>query len=121
MLVIIDDFADNYKVSHHPLINALFTRGRHSYCSTIVATQKFHALSNIIRINALDLYVFRLRNYSDLQAFLDEVSALAPKDVILEMYKMATDEPFSFLFVKLSAKDKNNMFYINYQKRLELN
>jgi len=121
ILVIIDDFADNYKVSHHPLINALFTRGRHSYCSTIVATQKFHALSNIIRINALDLYVFRLRNYSDLQAFLDEVSALAPKDVILEMYKMATDELFSFLFVKLSAKDKNNMFYINYQKRLELN
>jgi hypothetical protein len=52
---------------------------------------------------------------------LDEVSALAPKDVILEMYKMATDDPFSFLFVKLSAKDKNNMFYINYQKRLELN
>ncbi len=37
------------------------------------------------------------------------------------MYKMATDKPYSILFVKLDAKDKNNMFYINYQKRLELN
>ena len=72
ILVIIDDFADNFKVSHHPLINALFTRGRHSQISTIIASQKFKALSNIIRINALDLYVFRLRNYSDLEAFLDE-------------------------------------------------
>ena len=121
ILVIIDDFADNYKVSHHPLINALFTRGRHSQISTVIATQKFHALSNIIRINATDLYVFRLRNYSDLQAFLDEVSALADKSVILQMYKMATDEPYSFLYVRLNAKDKNNMFYINFQKRLEIN
>jgi len=120
ILVIIDDFADNFKVSHHPLINALFTRGRHSCISTIVATQKFHALSNIIRINATDLYVFRLRNYSDLQAFLDEVSALAEKTVILQMYKMATDEPFSFLYVRLTAKNKNDMFFIRYEKRLEL-
>jgi len=121
ILVIIDDFADNFKVSHHPLINALFTRGRHSCISTIVATQKFHALSNIIRINATDLYVFRLRNYSDLQAFLDEVSALAEKPTILQMYKMATAEPYSFLYVRLTAKDKNSMFYIRFEKRLELN
>ena len=121
ILVIIDDFADNYRVSHHPLINALFTRGRHSCISCCVATQKFHALSNIIRINATDLYVFRLRNGSDLQAFLDEVSALADKNVILQMYRMATDEPYSFLYVRLNAKDKNNMFYIRFEKRLELN
>ncbi len=118
ILIIIDDFADNYKVSHHPLINALFTRGRHSCISTVVATQKFHALSNIIRINATDLFVFRLRNGSDLQAFLDEVGALADKNVILEMYRMATDEPFSFLYVRLSAKKKDDMFFIRFEKKL---
>jgi hypothetical protein len=121
ILVIIDDFADNYKVSHHPLINALFTRGRHSCISTVVATQKFHALSNIIRINATDLYVFRLRNASDLQAFLDEVGALAEKSVLLQMYKMATDEPYSFLYVRLNAKSKDNMFFIRYEKKLTIN
>ena len=61
ILVIIDDFADNHSVSHHPLINSLFTRGRHHSISTIVSTQKFRAISNIIRVNATELYVFRLR------------------------------------------------------------
>ena len=106
-------------MSHHPLINPLFTRGRHSCISALVATQKFHALSNIIRINATDLYVFRLRNGSDLQAFLDEVGALADKSVILQMYRMATEDPFSFLYVRLNAKDKQDMFFIRYEKRLE--
>ncbi len=119
ILIVVDDFADDVKFSRNSkLLHSLFTRGRHSQISTVVATQKFNALSPIIRVNASDLYVFRLRNYSDLQAFLDEVSAIAPKDVILEMYKIATDEPFSFLTVKLTSKDKNKIFMIRFQKQL---
>ena len=119
ILIVVDDFADDVKFSRNSkLLHSLFTRGRHSQISTIVATQKFNALSPIIRVNASDLYVFRLRNYSDLQAFMDEVSAIAPKDVILEMYKLATDEPFSFLTVKLTSKDKNKIFMIRFDKQL---
>ena len=106
-------FSRNSKVLH-----SLFTRGRHSQISTVVATQKFNALSPIIRVNASDLYVSRLRNYSDLQVFLDEVSAIADKNSILEMYSMATDEPFSFLTVKLTAKNKNDIFMIRFDKEL---
>ena len=119
ILIVVDDFADDVKFSRNSkLLHSLFTRGRHSQISTIVATQKFNAISPIIRVNASDLYVFRLRNYGDLQAFLDEVSAIAPKDVILEMYKMATDEPFSFLTVKLTSKDKNKIFMVRSDKKL---
>ena len=122
ILIVVDDFADDVKFSRNSkLLHSLFTRGRHSQISTIVATQKFNAISPIIRVNASDLYVFRLRNYGDLQAFLDEVSAVAPKDVILEMYKMATDEPFSFLTVKLTSKDKNKIFMIRFDKQLTFN
>jgi len=122
ILIVVDDFADDVKFSRNSkLLHSLFTRGRHSQISTIVATQKFNALSPIIRVNASDLYVFRLRNYSDLQAFLDEVSAIAPKDVILEMYKIATDEPFSFLTVKLTSKDKNRIFMVRFDKQLTFN
>ena len=63
--------------------------------------------------------MFRLRNGFDLQAFLDEVGALADKSVILQMYKMATEEPYSFLYVRLNAKDRQAMFFIRYEKRLE--
>ena len=119
ILIVVDDFADDVKFSRNSkLLHSLFTRGRHSQISTIVATQKFNALSPIIRVNASDLYVFRLRNYGDLQAFLDEVSAIAPKDVILEMYRIATDEPFSFLTVKLTSKDKNKIFMVRFDKQL---
>ena len=122
ILIVVDDFADDVKFSRNSkLLHSLFTRGRHSQISTIVATQKFNALSPIIRVNASDLYVFRLRNYSDLQAFLNEVSAIAPKDVILEMYKIATDETYSFLTVKLTAKDKNKIFMVRFDKQLTFN
>ena len=120
ILVIIDDFADNHTVSHHPLINSLFTRGRHNSISTIVSTQKFRAISNIIRVNATELYVFRLRNYADLESFIEEVSAIYPKKTILEIYNMATDEPYSFLYVNLRAKKKGDTFYIRFEKRIEI-
>jgi len=119
ILVIIDDFADNHSVSHHPLLNSLFTRGRHNSISTIVSTQKFRAISNIIRVNATELYVFRLRNYADLESFIEEVSAIYPKKTILEIYNMATDEPYSFLYVNLRAKRKQDTFYIRFEKRIE--
>ena len=120
VLIVVDDFADDVKFSRNSkLLHSLFTRGRHCQISTIVATQKFNALSPIIRVNASDLYVFRLRNYSDLQTFLDEVSAIASKDVILEMYNLAVDEPFSFLTVKLTSKNKNDIFMVRFDKKLK--
>jgi hypothetical protein len=119
ILVIIDDFADNHQVSHHPLINSLFTRGRHNSISTIVSTQKLRAISNIIRVNATELYVFRLRNYADLESFIEEVSAIYHEKTILEIYNMATDEPYSFLCVNLRAKKKSDTFYIRFEKRIE--
>ena len=122
ILIVVDDFADSPSFSRNSkLLHSLFTRGRHSQISTIVATPKFNALSPIIRVNASDLYVFRLRNYSDLQTFLDEVSAIADKNLILEMYSLATDQPFSFLTVKLTAKNKNDIFMIRSDKKLKLN
>ena len=112
--IIIDDFADSPEFSRNSkLLHGLYTRGRHSQISTIVATQKFNALHPIIRVNASELYVFRLRNNQDLQTFLDQVSALVEKAALLEMYRLATKEAYPFLYIKLTAKDINDMFYIN--------
>ena len=88
--------------------------------STITSTQKFRAIGNIIRINITELYVFRLRNTHDLEAFLEEVSALADKKTLMDIYNLATQEPYSFLYVKLNSKSKNDMFFIRFEKRIEL-
>ena len=80
VLIIIDDFADDPRfVRSSKLLHSLYTRGRHSYISVITATQVFNALHPIIRKNATDLYVYKLRNYKDLESLLDELSAIAPK------------------------------------------
>ena len=115
----IDDFADSPEFCRNSkLLHGLYTRGRHSQISTIVATQKFNCLSTLIRVNASELFVFRLRNNQDLQTFIDEVSALVDKQTLLEMYKLATKEAFSFLYIKLTAKDINDMFYIKFGQKI---
>jgi len=96
----------------------LYTRGRHNSISTITATQAFTALSTLIRKNATELYIYRLRHYRDLETFIEEVSALYPKKVLLDLYNMATSEPYSFLYVNLRAKDTEEMFYMNFDRKL---
>ena len=119
ILIIIDDHADDPVFSRKStLLHSLFTRGRHSGISTIVSTQKFAALHPIIRVNATELFVFRLRNYQDLSLFIEEISALIDKKSLMEIYRIATDEPYSFLYVKLNEKKRNDMFYIRYDKKL---
>ena len=120
-MIVIDDFADSPEFTRHSkLLHALFTRGRHSQISTIVATQKFSALAPIVRVNASELYVFRLRNYQDLETFINEISALIDKKSLLEMCKLATHEQYSFLYSKLTAKDINKTFMIKYDKYLAI-
>ena len=122
ILIIVDDFADDPLFSRKSqLLHSLFTRGRHSQISTIVATQKFTAIHPIIRVNASELYVFRLRNHSDLQTFLDELGGLVgDKKTLHEMYSIATNKPFAFLYCKLSEKNKNDIFYVNYDQKLTI-
>ena len=121
ILIVIDDWADSPDFSRKSqLLHALFTRGRHSGISTIVSTQKFTALHPIIRVNATELYVFRLRNYRDLESFVEEVSALIDKKSLMEIYNLATAEPYSFLYVKLTAKKKDEIFMVKFNKKITI-
>ncbi len=93
-------------------------RGRHNMISSITATQNFNAIHPIIRVNATELYVYRLRNYKDLETFVDEVSAVYDKKTLLPLYNAATEEPFSFLYVKLTRKKKDDLFYKRFDHKL---
>jgi DNA replication protein DnaC len=111
ILIIIDDFADSPEFTRQSrLLHQLYIRGRHMMISTITATQVFKAISPIIRKNITDMFVFRLRNKSDLDGIIEEVSAIHNPKVLLQLYQMATEEPYSFLYIKLNAKTKQDMF-----------
>ena len=110
--IIIDDFLDNQKfLKRTPDLDMLFLRGRHVFISTFVSIQKYKGVSNVIRLNINDMYVFKIRNQFDLDSFVEEFSALADKKIIEQIYRIATSEPYGFLYVKLASKDINNMFY----------
>ena len=88
--------------------------------STMTSAQEFRAIGNIIRISITELYVFRVRNLYDPQAFVGEVSALANQRSLLEIYNLATKEDFSFLYIRLDIKSKDDMLYIKFNQRTEL-
>ena len=62
----------------------------------------------------------RLRNYKDLETFIEEVSAVYDKKTLLQLYNTATSEPHAFLYVKLTAKNKDEMFFMNFDRRLAI-
>ena len=62
----------------------------------MVSTQKYRAVSNIIRVNATNLYVFRLRNAGDLEAWIDEVSAITDKKTLYNYIKWQQQNHFHF-------------------------
>ena len=86
------------------MLHSLYVRGRHNMISTITATQKFNAIHPIIRVNATELYVYRLRNMKDLDTFIDEVSAVLDNKSLLEIYHMATSEPLFFFVCEINGK-----------------
>ena len=46
------------------------------------------------------------------------MAALTDKKIIHNIYKQATAEPYAFLYVNLTAKDINKMFWINFDKQI---
>ena len=120
--IIIDDFADDpIFMRSSKILHSLFTRGRHKLISTFVSSQKFAALAPIIRVNASSYIVFRLRNSQDLEMFLNEMGALFKnKNELFDLYKKATEKPFSFLYVDLTTKDPNKLFYQNFDESIKI-
>ena len=86
--------------------------------STITSTQVYKQISPIVRKNMTHLFIYRLRNYSDLEAIVEELSAVYDKKTLLEIYHQAVAEPYSFLYVNLMAKDRSKMFLQKFDKYL---
>ena len=86
--------------------------------STYILTQKLRLPGSILRVNAQALVVFRLRNGLERDAILEELSGIYDKKTLMEMYKMATAEPYSFMYVNLSASRVEDMFWYKFISRM---
>ena len=117
--IVVDDFSDQpelHKKNGEGTLDTLLCRSRHLQISTILSCQKLRVVSNCCRVNLQFLCVWRLRNALEIQAVMEELSALLPKDELLALYHEATRKPYSFLFVYF-LKPKSEMFHKRFEER----
>ena len=119
ILILVDDFVDDPNFTRKSqLLHQLYIRGRHYMISTITATQVYKAVSPVIRKNMTHLFIYRLRNYADLQAIVEEMSAVYDPKTLLQIYHEAIDEPYSFLYINRMEKDRKKMFMQRFERYL---
>ena len=60
-----------------------------------------------------------MRNASELVlGILEEFSALVPREVLMQLYKTATAEPYQMLYINFLAPSVDEMFYKSFESRL---
>ncbi len=124
--IIVDDFADDPRImasragaaAGGSMLNTLLVRGRHMQISTFMSVQKMRLAGSILRVNAQAMCIFRLRNRLELDAIIEELSAVYDKNTLMEMYELATREPYSFWYIHLAAKRREDMFFLRFEKRM---
>ena len=64
------------------------------------------------------MIIFRLRNGLERDAIFEELSGIYDKKTLLEMYAIATQQPYSFLYVNLAASKVEDMFWLKFEQRM---
>ena len=96
----------------------LATRGRHLGCTWIISSQVLNLVGTVIRKNCRSLLCWRLRNAKEVETLCEELSGVYDKNTLLDLYRAATEEPYSFLFIRLDAKTRQDMFWLRFEARL---
>jgi hypothetical protein len=123
--VVLDDLADRGDLlmkrsggANGSWMVSLATRGRHFGVTWIISSQVLNLVGTVLRKNVRCMCVWRLRNHKEVETLCEELSGVYSKDEIMELYKYATQEPYSFLFVRLDAKTRDQMFWLRFEKNL---
>ena len=123
--VILDDLADRGDIltkrsggKGGSWMVSLATRGRHFGVTWIISSQVLNLVGTVIRKNCRCMCVWRLRNHKEVETLCDELSGVYDAKTIMELYNYATADPYSFLFVRLDAKTRRDMFWLRFEARL---
>lgn len=125
--VVLDDLADRGDIltkrqggNQGSWMVSLATRGRHFGVTWIISSQVLNLVGTVIRKNVRCMCVWRLRNHKEVETLCEELSGVYDKQTLMELYNHATAEPFSFLFVRLDAKTRRDMFWLRFESRLAI-
>ena len=121
ILFIVDDFADDERIMHnnHNLLASLAIRSRHFGGNLFVASQKYRALANVIRVNLTAMFIWPAPNWKERRAIIEELAGHHSPEEIEEMLKHVSQKPHGFLFANLKAKPED-MFMDSLTQKLSV-
>ena len=104
-LFIFDDMMgdDILKAGRIQMLDRIAATGRHFDLSAIIIFQKFKKFSPTVRENATNVIVFEQKNSTAIEQLAEEYKGDMTKQDFLQVYQIATQEPFSFLHINLQA------------------
>lgn len=95
-------------------LSELFTQNRHYKLSNIILLQKWSGyMPTIIRCNLDCLAIYKLQSKKEEENVIEELNG--NEDELKLLYQIATDEPFSFLFINQYLPNRTR-----YYKRFDL-
>ena len=95
-LIVFDDFVTE-KDQHK--IKDLFIRSRKRNTSIIYMSQSYFGVPKIIRLQSSDIFIFNIPSKRELIEIQKVHATKVDKDTFIKIYRMATEEPFSFLYI----------------------
>jgi molybdopterin-guanine dinucleotide biosynthesis protein len=111
MLVVLDDQAGMFKGGNvnNPMVNYVI-KHRHASSSVIIVTQAYKAIPKTIRTNCNAMIIFDIPNLSELRAIYEENPEGLTEKEWLKVYKHATKDHYSFLYINNKFRKGETMF-----------
>lgn len=109
-LIVLDDMLGYIKPNSYA--SYLCTRYRHYGISLICTSQSFKKIPNVIRENASGYLLFKAKNKKEYKKITEEMDGL--HDNFEEYFKLATKDPYNFLFVNI----RDVRFFHNFTEEL---
>ena len=114
-LIVFDDFVTE---KDQDRIIELFTRGRKKNVSVIYLTQSYYSTPKDIRLQCNYFMFFNIGSKREVIEIEKDHAIGVTKEEFLEMFKSATEDPYSFMTIDLKTKEKRNKFRKNLDMRM---
>ena len=90
--IILDDLCGNVNMVYSQAIDKIYATGRHYNISIILITQKFHAVSNLIRTNASYIILFSHTNKMQIKQLSEEYNSLGSYNEFKKLLDDVTED-----------------------------
>ena len=86
--------------------------------SWLVSAQCVNLVGLCVRKNARCMLVWRQRNKKEIDCLCEELSGFYGAEAVQRLYDYATADAFSFLFIRLDAATRRDVFWLRFESRL---